>query len=72
MKELIVVGSRCGPFPGALALLRSGRADPRPLISGIFALKSAREAIRCAQRPVVQKVLVQKRLSLRGSDFKAK
>jgi threonine dehydrogenase-like Zn-dependent dehydrogenase len=67
-----VVGSRCGPFPRALALLRSGSADPRPLISGVFPLKSASEAIRCTQRPDVQKVLLHRRRTLTGSDFKAK
>jgi alcohol dehydrogenase len=30
VKELTVIGSRCGPFPHALALLRFGRVDPRP------------------------------------------
>jgi alcohol dehydrogenase len=58
VKELTVVGSRCGPFPPALALLRSGRVDPRPLISRIFPLKKAGEAIRYAQRPSVMKVLL--------------
>ena len=36
VKELTVIGSRCGPFRPALALLRSGRVDPRPLISRDF------------------------------------
>ena len=58
VKELTVVGSRCGPFPPALALLRSGRVDPRPLISRVFSLKDAAEAIRYAQRPGVMKVLL--------------
>jgi threonine dehydrogenase-like Zn-dependent dehydrogenase len=58
VKELNVLGSRCGPFRRALALLRSGRVDPRPLISRVFALKDAPEAIRYAQRPGVLKVLL--------------
>jgi len=58
VKELTVIGSRCGPFPPALALLRSGRVDPRPLLSRIFSLKDAAEAIRYAQRPGVMKVLL--------------
>jgi alcohol dehydrogenase len=58
VKELTVVGSRCGPFPAALALLRSGRVDPRPLISRVFELKKAAEAIRYAQKPGVMKVLL--------------
>jgi threonine dehydrogenase-like Zn-dependent dehydrogenase len=58
VKELNVVGSRCGPFSRALALLRSGRVDPRPLISRVFALKDAPQAVRYAQRPGVLKVLL--------------
>jgi alcohol dehydrogenase len=58
VKEITVVGSRCGPFRPALALLRSARVDPRPLISRVFDLKDAAEAIRHAQRPGVMKVLL--------------
>ncbi len=58
VKELTVIGSRCGPFPRALALLRSGRVDPRPLISRVFPLKDAAKAIRYAQQPGVMKVLL--------------
>jgi len=58
VKELTVIGSRCGPFPRALALLRSGRVDPRPLISRVFDLKDAAKAIRYAQQPGVMKVLL--------------
>ncbi len=58
VKELTVIGSRCGPFPAALALLCSGRADPRPLISRVFPLQDAAKAIRYAQEPGVMKVLL--------------
>jgi threonine dehydrogenase-like Zn-dependent dehydrogenase len=58
VKELTVIGSRCGPFPTALALLRSGRVDPRPLISSVFELKDVAEAIRFAQKSGVMKVLL--------------
>jgi alcohol dehydrogenase len=58
VKELTVIGSRCGPFPRALALLRSGRVDPRPLISRVFSLKDAAKAIQYAQQPGVMKVLL--------------
>jgi alcohol dehydrogenase len=59
VKELTVIGSRCGPFPRALAFLRTGRVDPRPLISRVFSLKDAAKAIRYAQQPGVMKVLLQ-------------
>jgi alcohol dehydrogenase len=59
VKELTVIGSRCGPFPAALALLRSARVDPRPLISRVFPLRDSAKAIRYAQRPGVMKVLLQ-------------
>ncbi len=58
VKELTVIGSRCGPFGPALALLRSGRVDPRPLISQVFPLKDAAKAMRYAQQPGVMKVLL--------------
>jgi threonine dehydrogenase-like Zn-dependent dehydrogenase len=58
VKELTVIGSRCGPFPGALALLRSGRVNPRPLISRVFDLKDAAKAIHYAKQPGVMKVLL--------------
>jgi alcohol dehydrogenase len=58
VKELSVVGSRCGPFDQAIALLRSGKVDPRPLITQTFPLHEAPEAIRFAQKPGVMKVLL--------------
>ena len=58
VKELTVIGSRCGPFPRALTLLRSGRVDLRPLISRIFYLKDVAKAIRYAQQSGVMKVLL--------------
>ncbi|MFI5093080.1 MAG: alcohol dehydrogenase catalytic domain-containing protein [Candidatus Acidiferrum sp.] len=58
VKELTVVGSRCGPFAKALALLRSGKLDPTPLITRTFSMKEAAAAIRFAQEPGVMKVLL--------------
>jgi threonine dehydrogenase-like Zn-dependent dehydrogenase len=58
VKELNVLGSRCGPFAKALALLRTGKIDPRPLITRTFPLADAQEAIRFAQQPGVMKVLL--------------
>jgi alcohol dehydrogenase len=62
VKELTVVGSRCGPFDQAIALLRSGKVDPRPLITRIFPLQEASAAIVFAQKPGVMKVLLQNEL----------
>jgi threonine dehydrogenase-like Zn-dependent dehydrogenase len=58
VKEITVVGSRCGPFAKAIALLRSGKVDPTPLISRTFALKQAPAAIAHAQKRGVMKVLL--------------
>jgi threonine dehydrogenase-like Zn-dependent dehydrogenase len=58
VKEITVVGSRCGPFAKAIALLRSGKVDPTPLISRTFALKDAPQAIAYAQKPGILKVLL--------------
>jgi len=58
VNELTMVGSRCGPFRRSLDLLRSGRVDPRPLISRVFPLSEAPEAVREARSPGVLKVLL--------------
>jgi alcohol dehydrogenase len=58
VKEITVVGSRCGPFPKAISLLRSCKVDPTPLISRTFPLKDAPAGIKHAQKPGVMKVLL--------------
>ena len=58
VKEITVVGSRCGPFAKAIALLRTGKVDPTPLISRTFALKDGSKAILYAQRQGVLKILL--------------
>jgi threonine dehydrogenase-like Zn-dependent dehydrogenase len=58
VKEITVIGSRCGPFAPALELLRTGRVDPLPLISSVFPLKDAAAAMRHAQEPGVMKVVL--------------
>jgi alcohol dehydrogenase len=58
VKEITVVGSRCGPFAKAIALLRSGKVDPRPLITRAFPLADAQRAIAFAQQSGVMKVLL--------------
>ncbi len=58
VKEITVVGSRCGPFAKAIALLRSGKIDPTPLVTRTFPLLDAPTAIAFAQKPGVMKVLL--------------
>jgi threonine dehydrogenase-like Zn-dependent dehydrogenase len=56
--EVTLVGSRCGPFAPALALLAEGRVDVRPLVHARFPLHEAVAAFAEAARPGVMKVLV--------------
>lgn len=56
--ELTLVGSRCGPFDKALALLASGAVDPRPMIDGRFPLESGLEALEAAAQPGAMKMLI--------------
>jgi threonine dehydrogenase-like Zn-dependent dehydrogenase len=58
VNELTLVGSRCGPFPRALALLRGGQMDLGPLITRVFPLREAPAAMRYAARSGVLKVLL--------------
>jgi threonine dehydrogenase-like Zn-dependent dehydrogenase len=57
--EITVIGSRCGPFAPAIALLASRRVDPRPVLDHTFALGDALKAIEVSQEPGVLKVLLQ-------------
>ena len=58
VKEITVVGSRCGPFAEAIALLQSGKIDPAALITRTFPLSEAQKAITFAQRGSVMKILL--------------
>ena len=58
VKEITVVGSRCGPFAKAIALLRSCKVDPTPLITRTFPLAEAPAAMGFAQKGNVMKVLL--------------
>ena len=58
VKEITVVGSRCGPFVKAIALLRSAKVDPAPLVTPRLPLAEAPKAIHFAQKPSVMKVLL--------------
>jgi threonine dehydrogenase-like Zn-dependent dehydrogenase len=57
--EITLLGSRCGPFAPALALLAEGRVDVRPLVHARFLLSQATTAFAEAARPGVMKVLLE-------------
>jgi threonine dehydrogenase-like Zn-dependent dehydrogenase len=58
VKEITIVGSRCGPFTKAIALLRARKVDPTPLVTRTFPLAEAPAAIAYAQLPGAMKVLL--------------
>jgi threonine dehydrogenase-like Zn-dependent dehydrogenase len=58
VKEITIVGSRCGPFAKAIALLRSGKVDPTPLITRTFLLAEAGKAVAFSQQTGVMKVVL--------------
>ena len=62
VKELTVVGSRCGPFHKAISLLKLGKVNPRPLITRTFPLQEASAATAFAQKSGVLKVLLRHEL----------
>ena len=57
--EITLVGSRCGPFAPALALLADRRVDVTPLVHARFPLGEALFAFEEAARPSVLKVLIE-------------
>jgi len=58
VKELNLIGSRCGPFREAISQLKSGKVDPTPLITKTLRLDQATEAICSAQEVGVMKVVL--------------
>ncbi len=58
VNEITITGSRCGPFPPALELLRRGRVEVIPLISGLFPLNQWMEAFDMATHGGSFKVLL--------------
>jgi alcohol dehydrogenase len=58
VKEITLVGSRCGPFAKAIALLRSGAVDPKRLITRTFPLAEAPAAMAFARQPGTMKILL--------------
>ena len=58
VNEITMLGSRCGPFAKAIALLRAKLVDPRPLVTRTFPLSEASKAMKFAQQKGVLKVLL--------------
>ena len=58
VNEITMLGSRCGPFAKAIALLRAKLIDPRPLVTRTFPLSEASKAMKFAQQKGVLKVLL--------------
>jgi threonine dehydrogenase-like Zn-dependent dehydrogenase len=56
--EIALLGSRCGPFAPALALLAQGAVDVAPLVHARYPLADAPAAFEHAARPGVLKVLI--------------
>ena len=56
--EITVLGSRCGQFGPALRLLKSGKIDFSPLISGIYNINDAIEAFEKNKQKDTLKVLL--------------
>lgn len=57
--EIKVIGSRCGPFPDALAALSAEQVDAVSLISRRMKLTDGIDALRTATKPGVVKVLME-------------
>uniref|UniRef100_A0A7S0ZLN5 Alcohol dehydrogenase-like N-terminal domain-containing protein n=1 Tax=Timspurckia oligopyrenoides TaxID=708627 RepID=A0A7S0ZLN5_9RHOD len=58
VREIRLVGSRCGPFQVALSLLETGKVDVEPLITQEFPLIHANHAIRAASERHSLKILI--------------
>ena len=54
--EVTIVGSRCGPFPRAIAALASGEVDPTPLLGLEFPIDRAEEAFASASARGARKI----------------
>jgi threonine dehydrogenase-like Zn-dependent dehydrogenase len=65
--EVRLLGSRCGPFPKAIAALANRLIDVRPLIGAEYPLDEAEAAFRAAAEKGARKVL----LHVRPQDARA-
>jgi alcohol dehydrogenase len=58
VKEVNVVGSRCGPFDAALRLLGQGLIDTQSMIDARYSIEDGLEAMEHSARPGALKVLL--------------
>ncbi|MDX1513247.1 MAG: alcohol dehydrogenase catalytic domain-containing protein [Gammaproteobacteria bacterium] len=58
VEEIRIIGSRCGPFEKALALLESGRVDPLSLIDERYSLDDALRAFERSRKSGMLKLLI--------------
>ena len=56
--EITVLGSRCGQFPAALRLLKSGKVDFSPLISAVYSVDNAIDGFEKNKEKDTLKVLL--------------
>ena len=56
--EIRLIGSRCGPYDKALALLEAGKVDPQALIDAVYPLSEGLSGIAQSQEPGILKVLL--------------
>lgn len=58
INEITLLGSRCGPFPDALAMLARREVDVETMVTRMLPLEQALEALRLAETPEHIKVLL--------------
>ena len=63
VKEVNLMGSRCGPFRDALDLLKNKSIDVNSLIDGIYPLSEGVAAFQQALKPGMRKILLRPHLS---------
>jgi len=58
VNEVRILGSRCGPFRPALEALAMGTIETRPMVSEVYALEDAVQAMARAEDPDVMKIVL--------------
>lgn len=59
VKEIRIIGSRCGPFDVALRLLENEMLDVDTLITQVFSVEQGEKAFELARQPGVLKILLE-------------